>query len=175
VVSATRMCLSLNKPPPPPPPPSTPPPPPSSQDVIRRYKDAHPDNWELFPQKVAFQLNDTHPTIAVPELMRLLMDENKLGWTKSWDLATKVGGGVRRRRQGPWSRHHIPTFPQQAHIPQQATFPQQAAGPLEPASHTLGQPMVAAGGCLHVSLCCCCASPCRCPCLPGQAIPCKHP
>jgi len=60
------------------------------QDCVRRYKDAHPDNWELFPEKVAFQLNDTHPTIAVPELMRLLMDENKLGWTKSWELCTKV-------------------------------------------------------------------------------------
>lgn len=60
------------------------------QDVIRRYKDAHPGNWDLLPERVAFQLNDTHPTIAVPELMRILMDENKLGWTASWAICTKV-------------------------------------------------------------------------------------
>jgi glycogen phosphorylase len=60
------------------------------QDVIRRFKEGNPDNWAAFPDKVAFQLNDTHPTIAVPELMRQLMDENGLGWTQSWDIAQKV-------------------------------------------------------------------------------------
>jgi hypothetical protein len=132
------------------------------QDVVRRYKEAHPGNWDLLPERVAFQvgscshcmllpracvtasslctavrppdisdinkppppprasqlrvqcrqcahttaqlcsrgsvaatatllqLNDTHPTIAVPELMRILMDENKLGWTRSWAICTKV-------------------------------------------------------------------------------------
>jgi Carbohydrate phosphorylase len=40
--------------------------------------------------QVAFQLNDTHPTIAVPELMRQLMDDHGLGWTKSWDICTKA-------------------------------------------------------------------------------------
>ena len=60
------------------------------QDVVRRYRDAHPDSWEEFPDKVAFQLNDTHPTIAVPELMRVLMDDAKLGWTKAWEIASKV-------------------------------------------------------------------------------------
>ena len=61
----------------------------TGQDVVRRYKETHAD-FEAFPDKVAFQLNDTHPTIAVAELMRVLMDENKLGWTKSWDMTTKV-------------------------------------------------------------------------------------
>ena len=56
------------------------------QDVIRRFKDVNGDNWELFAEKVAFQLNDTHPTIAVPELMRQLMDDEGLGWTQSWQI-----------------------------------------------------------------------------------------
>lgn len=67
------------------------------QDCVRRYRDAHPDNWETFPSKVAFQLNDTHPTIAVAELMRVLMDDHRLGWTKSWEICTKVGGKPRHR------------------------------------------------------------------------------
>jgi len=60
------------------------------QDVVRRFVDMHGQNWEILPDKVTFQLNDTHPTIAVPELMRILMDEHKLGWTKSWELVTRV-------------------------------------------------------------------------------------
>lgn len=61
----------------------------SLQDVVRRYKEKH-STFDQFPEKVAFQLNDTHPTIAVPELMRVLMDENLLGWTKSWEITSKV-------------------------------------------------------------------------------------
>ena len=59
------------------------------QDVVRRYKETH-SSFDEFPEKVAFQLNDTHPTIGVAELMRLLMDENKLGWTQAWDMTCKV-------------------------------------------------------------------------------------
>ncbi|KAL4856697.1 Glycogen phosphorylase 1 [Chlorella vulgaris] len=59
------------------------------QDVVRRYKEAH-DDWEEFPEKVAFQMNDTHPTLLVPELMRLLMDQEGLGWTKAWDLVCQT-------------------------------------------------------------------------------------
>lgn len=61
--------------------------------MVRRFKEsngASRDDFEAFPDKVAFQLNDTHPTIAIPELMRLLMDENGLGWTKSWEITQKV-------------------------------------------------------------------------------------
>ena len=60
------------------------------QDVVRRFKEANGDAWELFEDKVAFQLNDTHPTIAIPELMRILMDHHGLGWTQSWKITTKV-------------------------------------------------------------------------------------
>ena len=59
------------------------------QDIIRRYKETH-TCFDAFPDKVALQLNDTHPTIGIPELMRLLMDDNGLGWTKAWDITTRV-------------------------------------------------------------------------------------
>ena len=59
------------------------------QDVVRRYKETH-TGFDEFPDKVAFQLNDTHPTIAVPELMRVLMDENGMGWTKAWGITTQA-------------------------------------------------------------------------------------
>ena len=57
--------------------------------MVRRYKETH-SSFEEFPEKVAFQLNDTHPTIGVAELMRLLMDENRLGWTQAWEMTCKV-------------------------------------------------------------------------------------
>lgn len=65
------------------------------QDILRRYKEQQkqPDgtvDWSKFPEKVALQLNDTHPTIGVAELMRLFMDENQMGWTQAWEFVTKV-------------------------------------------------------------------------------------
>lgn len=59
------------------------------QDVVRRYKERH-DTWDAFADKVAFQMNDTHPTMLVPELMRVLMDLEGLGWTRAWELVTHV-------------------------------------------------------------------------------------
>ena len=59
------------------------------QDIIRRYLVNHTD-FDEFPNQVALQLNDTHPSLSIPELMRLLIDEHKLGWTKSWDITSKV-------------------------------------------------------------------------------------
>ena len=70
------------------------------QDVVRRYKELH-TSFDAFPSKVAFQLNDTHPTIGVAELMRLLMDENELGWTQAWDITQKA-------RPPPLPPHRIP-------------------------------------------------------------------
>ena len=69
------------------------------QDVVRRYKEMH-TSFEEFPDKVAFQLNDTHPTIGVAELMRILMDENDTGWTQAWDLTQKVRPASRWRQLG---------------------------------------------------------------------------
>ena len=57
----------------------------SLQDMLRRHLSCHPDLSSL-PDKVAVQLNDTHPAIAVPELMRLLIDEHGLAWDAAWEL-----------------------------------------------------------------------------------------
>jgi starch phosphorylase len=61
----------------------------SLQDIMRRFKDHH-STFDNFADKVAVQLNDTHPTIGVPELMRLLVDVEGLQWAKAWDITTKV-------------------------------------------------------------------------------------
>lgn len=66
----------------------------SLQDIIFRFKERRegkgPWEWADFPTKVAVQLNDTHPTLAIPELMRLLMDEEGLGWDEAWDVTTRT-------------------------------------------------------------------------------------
>lgn len=59
------------------------------QRVIERFKEKHSD-FKLLPEKVAFQLNDTHPTVAVPELMRVLVDENDVPWDEAWEITRKV-------------------------------------------------------------------------------------
>jgi starch phosphorylase len=58
-------------------------------DAIRRFRAAGND-WSMLPDKVAMQLNDTHPTLAVPELMRILLDEAKLEWDQAWDLTQRT-------------------------------------------------------------------------------------
>lgn len=59
------------------------------QRVIERFKKNHSD-FSLLPEKVAFQLNDTHPSIAVAELMRVLVDENDVPWDEAWEITTNV-------------------------------------------------------------------------------------
>jgi starch phosphorylase len=63
----------------------------SLQDIIRRFK-ADDEGWELFPDRVFLQLNDTHPSLAIPELMRLLMDDHGLGWDQAWEITTACNG-----------------------------------------------------------------------------------
>ena len=62
----------------------------SLQDVIRQWVRVHGEDFSQFAAKNCFQLNDTHPTIAVAELMRLLMDEHDLGWDAAWSITSKV-------------------------------------------------------------------------------------
>jgi glycogen phosphorylase len=57
----------------------------SLADAIRRFRESNSD-WRLLPEKAAIQLNDTHPSLAVPELMRILLDEAHLGWDEAWDI-----------------------------------------------------------------------------------------
>ncbi|MCI5874880.1 MAG: glycogen/starch/alpha-glucan phosphorylase [Clostridiales bacterium] len=61
----------------------------SVQRALDRYKKRHDDIHKL-PEKVTFQLNDTHPTVAVAELMRILLDEEGLGWDEAWEITTKT-------------------------------------------------------------------------------------
>jgi starch phosphorylase len=62
----------------------------SLQDVIRKWVAAHGQDFSRFAEKNVFQLNDTHPTIAVAELMRLLMDEHGLSWDEAWGIVSKT-------------------------------------------------------------------------------------
>jgi starch phosphorylase len=61
----------------------------SLADLVRRFRQDNTD-WNTLPDKVAIQLNDTHPTLAVPELMRLLLDEAHLGWDQAWDITQRT-------------------------------------------------------------------------------------
>jgi len=57
----------------------------SLADAVRRFRHGNLD-WHSFPERVAFQMNDTHPALAVPELMRILVDQEQLGWDDAWDI-----------------------------------------------------------------------------------------
>jgi starch phosphorylase len=63
----------------------------SLADLVRRFRRSNTD-WSVFSQKTALQLNDTHPAMAVPELMRILLDEAHLGWDQAWEI-TKASLG----------------------------------------------------------------------------------
>src|SRR5262252_8372989 len=61
----------------------------SLADLVRRFRKTNKD-WRTLPDKVAIQLNDTHPTMAVPELMRILLDEAHLGWDEAWGVTQRT-------------------------------------------------------------------------------------
>ncbi|WP_069131174.1 glycogen/starch/alpha-glucan phosphorylase [Rhodohalobacter halophilus] len=61
----------------------------SVRDILRRFKKVH-DDWRKLPEKVAIQCNDTHPNLAIPELMRILVDEEGLSWELAWDITVKT-------------------------------------------------------------------------------------
>jgi glycogen phosphorylase len=61
----------------------------SLADLVRRFRRSNSD-WSALPEKVAIQLNDTHPTLAVPELMRILLDEAQLEWDQAWNLTQQT-------------------------------------------------------------------------------------
>src|SRR5712671_6947883 len=61
------------------------------RDIVRRYVTRH-ESFDEFPAKVAVQMNDTHPSLAVPELMRLLMDDYSLEWNKAWEITRATLG-----------------------------------------------------------------------------------
>jgi starch phosphorylase len=61
----------------------------SLADLVRRFRRTNRD-WSMLPEKAAIQLNDTHPAMAVPELMRILLDEAKLAWDQAWDITKRA-------------------------------------------------------------------------------------
>ena len=61
----------------------------SLQDILRRFRLCH-SSLDVLPDKVAIQLNDTHPSIAIPELMRVLVDTHRLDWDRAWDITRRT-------------------------------------------------------------------------------------
>src|SRR5204863_2582453 len=61
----------------------------SMADAVRRFRRENA-SWSAFPEKAAIQLNDTHPAMAVAELMRILLDDAHLGWDEAWDITAKT-------------------------------------------------------------------------------------
>jgi starch phosphorylase len=62
----------------------------SIQDIVARFRKLNGPNWSALPRQVAIQLNDTHPALAVAELMRVLLDQAYLGWDQAWDITVRA-------------------------------------------------------------------------------------
>ncbi len=84
-------------------------------DIVRRFRESNSD-WRTLPDKAAIQMNDTHPTLAVPELMRILLDEARLDWDEAWDVTRRTLGYTNHtllpealeRWPVDWLQHIIP-------------------------------------------------------------------
>ncbi|MGI6546071.1 MAG: glycogen/starch/alpha-glucan phosphorylase [Fastidiosipilaceae bacterium] len=62
----------------------------SLQDIVRKYKERHGSDFSKFSKLHCFQLNDTHPVVGIPELMRILLDENNLSWDEAWAIVSET-------------------------------------------------------------------------------------
>ncbi len=60
------------------------------QWILKEFEQRNGANWSMLPEKIVIHINDTHPTMAIPELMRILMDEKGLGWEEAWEIVTHV-------------------------------------------------------------------------------------
>ncbi len=60
------------------------------QWILKEFEQRNGANWSLLPEKIVIHINDTHPTMAIPEMMRILMDEKGLGWDEAWEIVTHV-------------------------------------------------------------------------------------
>jgi starch phosphorylase len=60
------------------------------QDIVMNFKKNYGPNWSLFPEKIGIHTNDTHPALCVPELMRILLDDEGLEWDEAWDITRKT-------------------------------------------------------------------------------------
>lgn len=58
------------------------------QWILREFEHTYGNNYSMIPEKIVIHINDTHPTLAIPEMMRILMDEKHLGWDEAWDIVT---------------------------------------------------------------------------------------
>ena len=59
-------------------------------DIVKNFKKTYGDNWAIFPEKIGIHTNDTHPALCVPELMRILLDEEELEWDEAWDITRRT-------------------------------------------------------------------------------------
>ena len=59
-------------------------------DIVKNFKKNYGPNWAIFPDKISIHTNDTHPALCVPELMRILLDEEGLEWDEAWDITTRT-------------------------------------------------------------------------------------